>query len=531
MSHESQRPSVQVQLRALMASAALLLLIYVALLAAFSKTSFPTHMATATRWPVLMDKPVGEDGYYMLTVAENIASTGHIRYNGGVPATGIQPLATVLFAGLDWLVHAFGGGVPALIRSVMGFGTVLLVVFAMQIRRIAMSLSPDGIRSQAGALAFLLTLFSFTLFRLFTYGLETGIYLVLIAACFQVTLRIAKKQRTDWSDAVLLGLAAGFAGEARIDFGLLFAILLATLLLYRWISLAKTVVAGSIALLVVSPWFLFVHRVSGSWLPTSGKAESTMITAAALPARLSTMLVAVAGEVMPWCYAVRSNLTLLVAAVSAGLLVWFVAARRDHGQLLRKILLSRLGVLWVVCLLSLLPIYLVLFNATHFYYRYMAPLAVLTLPVCAIALAQSDRIRRHMSATAVVLCAAFCFWTAGSLHTGHIGNSQTLAAGYVQQNFSHAHVGAFQSGVMGFFNPNVENLDGKLNQGALNATARHQLPDFIDSEGINVLVDWPSVLQGALPPSYLQSEWKPCPVPMVGDAESVCLIRKSAEAR
>ncbi|MGI4853410.1 MAG: hypothetical protein ACRYF4_05090 [Janthinobacterium lividum] len=526
MPHDPPHHPSQSYLRVTMVCAVVCLLAYVGFLAAYSTSGFPTTMVSTSHWPSLVDKPVGEDGYYMLTVADNIATKGRIMYNGGMPATGIQPLATAMFAALDYLVKACGGGTDALIRSVMGLGALLFVVLAYQISRIADALAPPQHRRFAATLAFLLTLSSYTLFRLFTYGLETGFYLLLVAACFQVTLHIAAQRRTSAGDTVLLGLAAGFAGEARIDFGLLFAILLVTLLVYSWITPVKALAAGALALLVVSPWFLFVHHVSGSWLPSSGKAESTMVASSTVLQRAGTMAVAVAGQVMPWCYGVLSHTTVAVALLSTAAAVWFLARRKDIGAQLRSVLLSPLGRLWLLCLFSLVPIYLLLFNATHFYYRYVAPMAVLTIPVCALALVQVGWVRRHLPVVAVALCGAFACWTFGALHTGHVGNSQTIAAGYIHRNFPEAHVGSFQSGVVGFFNPNVENLDGKLNQGALQATAQHQLPAFIDSEHIDVLVDWRSVMNANLPQDYLRQGWVACPVPIVGDVESVCLVRK-----
>ena len=157
----------------------------------------------------------------------------------------------------------------------------------------------------------------------------------------------------------------------------------------------------------------------------------------------------------------------------------------------------------------------------------MAPLAVLALPACAVILAGIASVRRHLVTAAAVLCACFAAWTAGALHSGRLGNSQTLAAGYIHRYFPEARVGAFQSGVIGFFNPNVENLDGKLNGGALVAAAHHQLPQFIDKEHIDVLVDWPSVFRANLPADYLR-RWEPCPIPIEGGGESICLVRKSA---
>ncbi len=481
-------------------------------------------MTTGSHWPLLMDKPLGEDGFYMLTVADNIATTGHIRYNGGLPATGIQPLATMAFAAVEWMVRQCGGSSDLVLRTILVLGALLAIVFALQLGQITKELSPPAIKKDAATLAFLLTLSSFTLFRLFTYGLETGFYLIAIAAVFQVTISIWRRQGTDLRNTLLLGLASGVAGAVRIDFGLVFAVLVLMLLLYRWITIGRAVAAGCIALALVSPWLWFVHRVSGSWLPTSGKAESTLVAGTTLFERLGAMALAVAGECMPWCYAVVSHSAVVVCVVSTFAVLGWFASNSDRRHAINNALRSRLLQIWLLSLFILVPVYVALFNSTHFYYRYLAPLCVATVPVCAITLAQSEWVRHNMRSVTTALCVGFALWAAVALHTGHIGNSQTVAAGYIHRYFAQSHVGSFQSGVVGYFNRNVENLDGKLNQGALQATARHQLPQFIDQEHINVLVDWPSVLYANLPRTYLQREWTACPVPL--HSESICLIRR-----
>ena len=60
--------------------------------------------------------------------------------------------------------------------------------------------------------------------------------------------------------------------------------------------------------------------------------------------------------------------------------------------------------------------------------------------------------------------------TIGSLHAGRVGNTHAVSAGYIANNFnSQEFIGSFQSGVIGFFNDNVINLDGKLDHKSLRA--------------------------------------------------------------
>ena len=63
-------------------------------------------MRVSPGFPFLADKPVGEDAYYMLTVAWNIADGQGIVYNYDHSTTGIQPLSTFVYAGLAWMVKA-----------------------------------------------------------------------------------------------------------------------------------------------------------------------------------------------------------------------------------------------------------------------------------------------------------------------------------------------------------------------------------------------------------------------------------------
>jgi hypothetical protein len=99
-------------------------------------------------------------------------------------------------------------------------------------------------------------------FRVFTYGLETGIYLVLLAATVLMTLRGDRPIA-----AGRFGVLGGLTGLARIDYGLIFAIQILFLLRQRRLRLTGAIGAGVIALMVTLPWFLWVHGQTGSWMP------------------------------------------------------------------------------------------------------------------------------------------------------------------------------------------------------------------------------------------------------------------------
>lgn len=86
-----------------------LVLMYAAMLALSATSGFPADLGDGRALPYLSDKPLGEDGFYLLTVAWNWAETGRFEYNYRRITTGVQPLAVFIFGGLARAVQAAGG--------------------------------------------------------------------------------------------------------------------------------------------------------------------------------------------------------------------------------------------------------------------------------------------------------------------------------------------------------------------------------------------------------------------------------------
>ncbi|MCX5896491.1 MAG: hypothetical protein NTZ51_11780, partial [Proteobacteria bacterium] len=174
-------------------------------LTVFSHSGFPQAMYTNTFMPYLSDKPVGEDGFYMLTVAWNLAAKHKIVYNLNKLTTGIQPLSTFIYAALAWIVQFFNGDKWVFIRLVITFNVVSLLLFAHVLGIIAKTLIPNNKseKYQAYVLTFTIAIFNFSLFCTFGYGLETGIYLIFIAICLLYTLRFANSRKLSFQQAIV----------------------------------------------------------------------------------------------------------------------------------------------------------------------------------------------------------------------------------------------------------------------------------------------------------------------------------------
>lgn len=502
--------------------ASVLFLAYATALSLKSVAGFPAGVATHTFWPWLGDKPLGEDGFYMLEVADNLARTGHLAYTYGMQTTGIQPLATVIFGGLAWLTHEAGGDRWTLIRVVLLFGSVLFVAFAWLMAGFAAGLAPVKRRPLVFGLAFSLVLFDLALWRLFTYGLETGVYLLALLLVMLVWRRIVTGTGGAWGNAVMLGLAGGVAGEARIDFGVLLAFLLVYMVWQRYATVLQALVSGGLALVGVSPWFLYVHRVSGAWLPSSGKAESRLIGGGEL-SRVWAMVLALMGHLAPWSYAgAATRATTALGLVSVAAIAWVWSRSPETRAACRTGLRSTFAP-WALGIGTMVVVYVLLFWSLHFYLRYAAPMLMVTLPLLALALAEQRWVERRVWVVPAVVALIFCGLARNTLHTRAVGNN-ILAAGYIAKNYPGVPVGAFQSGTNGYFDENVYNLDGKVNMAALAAAQKGRLPEYIDAQKINVLVDWPGYLE-TLPKGYLAG-WEPCPVPTEMPM-SVCYRRKA----
>jgi hypothetical protein len=445
-----------------------------------------------------------------------------------MPTTGIQPLSTALYAVLARIVQFSGGDKWVFIRSILLLGSINLLLFGHIVGTIVRNLSDPQVKGLGYALGFIGVVFNFALFRLFTYGLETGIYLTSFALCILYTLSLPPKTKLGFREAIVLGALGGVTAWARIDFGVVFLVFLAISVVRHQLKVLWVVVTGAITTLIISPWLLYNFAVTGSWIPSSGAAQAGLITVQSAPSRLWTMGRAILGHLTPWMYSSAGGVFLLAASLSFVAFLAFVFRRKAVLLFVASRLKQQPYVTtWLVGVFALILVYGVFFWAAHFYQRYSAPILVPLTVIMAMTVTERIRGMSRIVRLTVLYALPVCFfgWAILSLHTGRIGNSHTVTAGFVRNYFSSVKVGAFQSGVIGYFNPNVINLDGKVNQTALDYTKDKRLHVYLGSEGIDVLVDWPGYIYGSLDSNWLASNWDMCEV-QVPNGVSICLKRK-----
>ncbi|MFZ4395570.1 MAG: hypothetical protein ACOYOU_08070 [Kiritimatiellia bacterium] len=127
--------------RMLVLTAAVLVAGYGLFLGWGSNTGFPDRSRLDNRMPYLADNPLGEDAFYMMHVSWNLASGHGPVCNEGSMVTGIQPLTTLVYAGLAWATIHGGGDKWLFLRLVLCFNVLLLLVFAACVGRIAAAIS------------------------------------------------------------------------------------------------------------------------------------------------------------------------------------------------------------------------------------------------------------------------------------------------------------------------------------------------------------------------------------------------------
>ncbi|MEY4765984.1 MAG: hypothetical protein RI907_2657 [Pseudomonadota bacterium] len=504
-------------------------LVYGLWLAEMALPGFPHAVNVATHMPFLLDKPVGEDGFYMLAVAWQAALGKGLVGNFDQPVTGIQPLATLLYAGVAKLVHAAGGDKQHFVRAVMVFGALNFMLFAHQMGLIAQRLVPAGAaRQRAHVLAVLATLLSFHTFRVFTYGLETGVYLTVLAQLVLMSFTyFAQRPASPWhTQNLTMGVAVGVAGLARVDFVLVFGLFALVAMRNLRGHFPSLCVVGLIAALVFAPWPLHVWQVSGSPIPSSGPAQAELISLASLGERLSAMANALIQNLLP---VVFTNGRWDAGVLALVLIVAFMLWRKPSPDRLE----NRVMQAWLATFLMLASVYVILIWATHFYARYTAPLMVAAMPMTAAQLSLRFEGRRSDQKVLVALLAsslAFAASTVFVLHRGKLGNPHVLSAGFVHDHFAKVgKVGAFQSGVVGFANDNVINLDGKVNIEVLPYVKRGNIDAYLMAHPeIEVIVDWPSYIHTYISDAHLASQWQPCAHP-IPEHFSVCYVRRGAQ--
>jgi hypothetical protein len=451
--------------------------------------------------------PYSEDGFYLFSCAEHIAHGDGFTCDGKQPTNGVQPLLVIfyvpffLLAGMNKLLAVkLSFMLVALFDSASALLIATLVRLLQKKREIIFHswLSPPIIAAMCWA--GLYTVFVHT-----ANGLETGLYSMLLLAVlfyYAILSRMRKEggpiKIRQW---IFLGVLLGITVLSRIDaVFLVIAIAFYEQYTFKSKGFLQAALISFFAFIISSPWWWYNYTYFGNIMPQSGISESLGI-----PLRINLQDFALhMGELLTLFFFFPTD--KFSAWFSFG---WFLAILAGIYFLVRKYRpqkylndsykLTPLTPYLIFCGL-LCFIYVFFFNASYFYPRYFQPIRILWLMLFAFLAPEIFRILKgYYTKRKIFLIAciavfslsltAFSIRKYSNLFLISKENPFYLTGKWALQHPSE-RIGMLQSGLTGFIAPNVVNLDGKVNFGALAALRKRDLGAYIESEKLDYLADW-----------------------------------------
>jgi hypothetical protein len=467
--------------------------------------AFALYIPLALRPPIsLSGMPYCDDAYYLFSIARNIAA-GHGPTVDGLHLTnGFQPLLVLLYTPIFWLCSPLMTGHADAWLAVRWTFILNGVIAALAVWPVALLMRALERTPQKNALVVpkisapvigaALWVGTFQIFTEMSNGLETGLssLMLLIALLLYVKLQTntVPKRTNELRGWVALGAMLGLAVLARIDSAIFAAIVVIMLILNRRYIRAFT--TGGIALLVSAPWWIFNLVSFGSLMPSSGQAENSW----PLPA----------GENIRHAYRVLSDILTFIfylpgsfgTIARLGWILFFIfgivyVCYRTH--LIKQLRTSfHLHLLLPFSIFSfvLLIYYTFFFKAPHFILRYLQPGRMLwfILIVASVSLLWNGKTARWAIVGLAIIGLAFTIQGYTDKYFPALQASDFYGMGVWAEQHPEEKIAMLQSGLTSFMSPNVINLDGKVNTGALRAHLQGHLGAYLRDEQFTYIADW-----------------------------------------
>jgi hypothetical protein len=460
----------------------------------------------------LPHRPFEEDTFFHMGVARNLAMGKGITIDGHTPTSGAQP-GNLLYA----VAHVLGGfdKYRALrwARAIDVIASLLAAYLIFRLTRLIFaSLGPD----QAIALAWLsstLWVVSFQVFRTNLNGYETVFSASAMIGATELYLWRWRGTRPLLLYDCLLGIVLGVTILCRVDMGLLavcFALVFLFLSRERLSQRILSVVVWSLgAGLLTAPWWIYVYRLDGTFMPISGKASAFQMTIhgywhSAWMTLLHTcraiLEIPLISVYTPYSFgestAIIAVWLLLYAAVA------LVVARQTRlRRAWPRIDLKPFTAL-VAFGVVLMSYYILAQGSWWFMRRYVHSIRAAFYPWSGFVLVVlchgiARKLNGRWSSLFFIKCSLGLLTFVSAIqwlvtYNETKSNAFVPSVSYLQEHFAGRKIGAFQSGTLGYFLDRVVNLDGKNNVAAFRAVKDHQVIHYMLEENIEVVSDWPT---------------------------------------
>jgi len=502
-------------------------LIYNFILAFGSLEGVPQSQTDNPFFPYLSDKPLTEDGYYMLTVAWNIAEGKGFSYNYGIKTTGVQPLAAMVYSVPGYLVQSLGGDKYDFARAIIILSALLQIAFAFLVYKLALGILKAPDKGLYFLISICVVLLNFKVLLNFANGLETGLYLLLLSYFFLYWIKL-KKIEPGIKHLLVLGLLTGLLLLCRLDSVVILFTFYLLLLFTGRIKLTQLAFIIFIAFLLYLPWQLYVLDITGNLLQSSARSQTTFLIFHNIPYKVEHYSASVIQHLTPFLFTGNILMWLMFPLGILYIFILFILYKKYRRVVISD---SSENVLKMISftLIVLLIIYFLFSYAPHFYFRYTSIIMILSFPVfVALSVFLIKKFRPFSKYTLMPLiliifgAQAFLY-----LHSGKSAKGLTVRTEFVKKNFTKdERVASFQTGIMGYFCENVINLDGKIDNTALESFSNGGIEQYIDSMKINVLMEWKDFVPVLFKKEYLDRYWDVYSED-IGDGRTICYMRKS----
>lgn len=447
---------------------------------------------------LLTGRPFTEDGYYSFTVARNLATGKGFSVGDGIKTNGFQPLFTIILS-IPYLIT--NGDKIISLRIILFIEWIIYILTALVLAKVAGAfLKNEGIKKDITfdlpILISYIYLSSVSIFLLHFNGLETGLLLLLYSILwFLYQKNFVYNYKNLFIYSVLLGLLV----LSRID-AVFFVIIFSMFQFFDGEGnftnrFLRFLIVATTSFMVTLPWWLYNYFCFGSLIPSSGTAQQIWSIDSI---RIREAFIALSQNLMPLIYLGTATLegwyaNLFRIILIGGAISWLRNIwKKNKTQLLQNEEWRRSIKFCTILLSSMLVLicyYTLSFYSTWFYFRYFSPLLIISVLVIGILVSylmyKFSYLRILMILLIFPLVISIYMISKGRYLSEYYVHQFDLVKQHVPNN---EHVGAFQSGTLGYFYDNTINLDGKTNIEALEY--KDNLLDYIDKKGIKWLCDW-----------------------------------------
>ena len=506
----------------------ILFTIYSIILAYNSQEGTPPSKSCNGFFPFLTDKPLTEDGYYMLTVSWNIARGKGFKYNYDIKTSGVQPLATLVYSVPAFIVQRFGGDKYDFTRAILILSAFLQVIFAVCIYLLACEISDQPFKGLYFLFSVCVVLFNFKVILIFANGLETGLYLILLSIFFLYWLKF-KEVQSRFIHLLGLGLLSGLLLLCRLDSAVILITFFVLLLHSGKIKVSRLILILLIALIVYSPWQIYVWDVTGNILQSSARSQAGLSPFFDFQNKVDQYFTSMLQHLTPFLYTGNIFKWLMIPFGILYLALFYTVYKRYDLKIVSASSVKIFKMI-LISFLVLIIIYFFFSSSAYFYIRYLAIIIILSFPIFVIVSVQLYTKFRIVRITSVIIIlTTFIIQAFLYLHSGKSISKFSVRAGYVKNNFSEdVRVAAFQTGVAGYLCENIINLDGKMDNDALISIENGNIESYIDKMNVEVLIEWKDFIPNLLSREYLEKYWDLYDND-IGDGRTVCYIRKFSD--